>query len=83
MAANANVAPILIERADIHKSCRSLEAIVSVLASYTEAANALAVVQKKLAKALKEAASVKGTNTVPGECAARYLLNDCLTRILA
>lgn len=65
-AAIASVAPVLIERADIHKSCKSLEGIVSVLAPYTEAANALAIVQKKLVKALKEAASVKGTNIVSG-----------------
>jgi hypothetical protein len=62
-------APIPVERADIHKSCKSLETIVSVLATYTEAVNALAVVQKKLAKALKEAAGVKGTSGVPGKCA--------------
>jgi hypothetical protein len=60
-------APILVDRADVHKSCKSLEAIVYILANYTEAANAMAAVQKKLAKALKEAASVKGTNNVPGE----------------
>lgn len=69
MASTDNATPVLVERPDIHKSCRSLEAIVSVLATYTEAANALAIVQKKLAKALKEAASVKGTNIVPCEYA--------------
>ncbi|KAF8591135.1 hypothetical protein K439DRAFT_1611459 [Ramaria rubella] len=58
-------APLLIERADIHKSCKSLEVIISLLANYTEAANALATIQKRLSKALKDAASVKGTNSVP------------------
>ena len=64
----ASTAPILVERADIHKSCKSLESIVSVLVTYTETSNALAIVQKKLAKALKEAANMKGTNDVPGGC---------------
>lgn len=64
----ASVAPILVERADIHKSCKTLEAIISILATYTEASNALAIVQKKLAKALKDAAGMKGTNNVPGVC---------------
>lgn len=57
----------LIDRADVHKSCKTIETIMAVLVSYTETATALANIQKKLAKALREVAAVKGTNNVPGE----------------
>src|SRR5882724_11120374 len=66
-------APVLVDRVDIHKSCKSLEAIVGVLVDYTEAANAMAVLQRKLAKALKEIANVKGTQNVPGELFVVYI----------
>jgi hypothetical protein len=58
----------LIDRADIHKSCKTLENLLSILAAYTDTTNALANIQRKLSKALKEAASVKGTYDVPCQC---------------
>ena len=54
------------ERADIHKSCRALEAIVNLLDDYSEAARAIVTLHKKLAKALKDAATVKPTGEIPG-----------------
>lgn len=71
----ASVTPVLVDRVDIHKSCKSLEAIVAVLVDYTQAANAIAMVQRKLAKALKEVANVKGTHNVAGE---RLVLCVCI-----
>jgi hypothetical protein len=52
-------APVLSERIDIHKSCKSLEAVVNVLNDYCEAAGAIVTLQKKLSKALREAAATK------------------------
>ena len=54
------------ERVDIHKSCRALEVIVNLLDDYSEAARAIVTLQKKLAKALKDAVSVKPTGEIPG-----------------
>ncbi|KAH0833013.1 hypothetical protein J3R83DRAFT_11998 [Lanmaoa asiatica] len=47
------------ERQDIHKSCRTIETLLSVLNDYCEAASAFAAIQKKLSKALKDAAGLK------------------------
>lgn len=47
------------DRNDIHKSCRTIETLVSTLTDYCETARAFASIQKKLAKALKEAAGLK------------------------
>ena len=56
----------LAERAEIHKSCKTLESVVNILNDYCEAANAIVQLQKKLAKALREAASSKCVNEIPG-----------------
>jgi hypothetical protein len=53
------------ERADIHKSCRALEAIVNLLDDYSEASRAIVTLHKKLAKALRDAAAVKPTGEIP------------------
>jgi hypothetical protein len=58
--------PILAERADIHKSCKSLETLLSVVNDYCEATSAVVMLQKKLAKALKETAGLKVTADIPG-----------------
>lgn len=58
------IQPAIHERADIHKSCKALEVLVNVLSDYCEAAMAVASVQKKLAKALREAANAKATGEV-------------------
>ncbi|TFK20301.1 hypothetical protein FA15DRAFT_673622 [Coprinopsis marcescibilis] len=57
-------APSIAERADIHKSCKSLESLLNTLNEYCEAVNSVASLQKKLAKALKEAAALKVTGEV-------------------
>ncbi|KAG1754090.1 hypothetical protein EDD22DRAFT_913709 [Suillus occidentalis] len=54
------------ERQDIHKSCRTLETLVNVLNDYCEAAEAIVALQRKLSKALKEAASLKTTSEIAG-----------------
>ena len=59
--------PFLAERVDIHKSCKSLETLLSVLNDYCEAAGAVVLLQKKLAKALRETASMKVTGEIAGE----------------
>ncbi|KAJ3514069.1 hypothetical protein NLJ89_g2587 [Agrocybe chaxingu] len=53
--------PALAERADIHKSCKSIEALLNILNEYCEAAGAVVALQKKLAKSLKDMASLKTT----------------------
>ena len=54
----------IVERSDIHKSCISIESVVNILNDYCEAANAIVTIQKKLAKALRESASAKGTTEI-------------------
>ncbi|GLB40409.1 hypothetical protein LshimejAT787_0802800 [Lyophyllum shimeji] len=61
--------PPLAERQDIHKSCKSLETLLNVLNDYCEAAGTLVLLQKKLAKALRDTASMKTT----GEIAANAM----------
>ena len=58
----------LAERNEIHKSCKTLESVVNVLNDYCEAANAIVSLQKKLAKALREAAAAKCVVDIPGMC---------------
>ena len=53
-----------LAREDVHKSCKSLEAVVNLLNSYCEAANAIVILQKKLVKAIRDAASMKASPTV-------------------
>ncbi|KAG5637141.1 hypothetical protein H0H81_005625 [Sphagnurus paluster] len=57
--------PPLAERADIHKACKSLETLLNVLNDYCEAAGATAILQRKLAKALRETAGMKTTGEIP------------------
>ncbi|KAH8831893.1 hypothetical protein DL96DRAFT_1812659 [Flagelloscypha sp. PMI_526] len=54
--------PPLAERTDIHKSCKALETLLNLLNDYCEAASAIVALQKKLAKSLRDTASLK-TNT--------------------
>ncbi|KAI4519484.1 hypothetical protein K525DRAFT_258471 [Schizophyllum commune Loenen D] len=61
--------PVLSERSDVHKSCKSLETLLNLLNDYCEAAGAVVMLQKKLAKALKETAGQKAT----GELASNAL----------
>ena len=54
----------IAERAEIHKSCRALEAVVNILNDYSEAARAIVTLQKKLAKALRDASACKATGDI-------------------
>jgi len=56
----------LADRADIHKSCKSMESLLSVLNDYCEAAGAVVLLQKKLSKALRETAGLKVTGEIAG-----------------
>jgi hypothetical protein len=71
MANGPPTQPVLWERAEIHKSCKSLETLVNVLNDYCEAASAIVALQKKLAKALRETAGLKVTGEIAG---TRYLV---------
>jgi hypothetical protein len=62
-----SASPQLAERQDIHKSCRTLETLVNMLNDYSEAAGAIVALQKKLSKALKEAAALKTTTEIAGK----------------
>ncbi|KAJ7756485.1 hypothetical protein DFH07DRAFT_820739 [Mycena maculata] len=66
----ASQGPPLAERVDIHKSCKSLETLLNVLNDYCEAAGAVVLLQKKLAKALRETANLK----VTGEIASNAMI---------
>ncbi|EJD49643.1 hypothetical protein AURDEDRAFT_112472 [Auricularia subglabra TFB-10046 SS5] len=61
----AQPAQTLIERAEVHKSCKALEAVVNLFNDYCQAAAAAAQVEKRLAKALRDAASCKATSEPP------------------
>ncbi len=65
MASNPGQQPIC-DRADVHKSCKSLETLLGVLSDYCEAAEAVVILQKKLAKALRESAGLKITTDIAG-----------------
>lgn len=56
----------LAERGDIHKSCKSLETLLNVLNDYCEAIGNVEVLQKKLAKSLRETAGMKLTGEIAG-----------------
>jgi hypothetical protein len=53
-------APLLLDRQEIHKSCKQIEIIINLLNDYCEATSAIVLIQKKLFKALKDAAGLKG-----------------------
>jgi hypothetical protein len=71
--ATATAAQQLIERADVHKSCKAVEALVNLFNDYCEATSKLCGIQKKLYKALKETAAVKGTADVCGKLCSLLL----------
>ncbi|KAF9004001.1 hypothetical protein BDQ17DRAFT_1355311 [Cyathus striatus] len=57
---------VLVDRPEIHKSCRAMETLLNVFNDYCEAAGAVVLLQKKLAKALRETAALKVTTEVAG-----------------
>lgn len=64
MAATPLPQQAIAERTEIHKSCRALETVVNILNDYSEAARAIVTLQKKLAKALRDAAACKATGDI-------------------
>ncbi|KZP25095.1 hypothetical protein FIBSPDRAFT_783504 [Athelia psychrophila] len=56
---------LLYERAEIHKSCKSFETVINTLNDYCEAAGSMLALQKKLARALRETASLRVTGAIP------------------
>lgn len=58
--------PLLAERADIHKSCKAIELVLNVLDDYSQVASAMASLEKKLAKAMRELAGLKITADIAG-----------------
>lgn len=67
--------PVVAERSDIHKSCKTIEVIVNVLNDYCEAANAIVTIQKKLARALRDSASAKVTAEIAGVYTFAYRMH--------
>ena len=59
---------VIVERTDIHKSCKSLEAIVNIFNDYCQAIDAIVTAQKKLAKALRDASGLKAMHSHAGTC---------------
>ncbi|KAH7312769.1 hypothetical protein B0J17DRAFT_634195 [Rhizoctonia solani] len=53
------------ERSEVHKSSKCIEHVVTLFSDYCQAATTLANLQKKLSRALKDVATVKGTGMVP------------------
>ncbi|CAE6457298.1 hypothetical protein ACGC1H_002470 [Rhizoctonia solani] len=53
------------ERSEVHKSSKCIELVVTLFSDYCQAATTLANLQKKLSRALRDAATVKGTGMVP------------------
>lgn len=54
-------------RSDIHKSCKTIEVVVNLLNDYSEAAAAIVGIQKKLARAVRDASAVKSTAEIAGK----------------
>jgi hypothetical protein len=59
---------VVAERADIHKSCKSIETLLNVFNDYCEAAGSIVTLQKKLAKALREISGLRVTGDVASAC---------------
>ncbi|KAG8906838.1 hypothetical protein FRB99_006013 [Tulasnella sp. 403] len=55
--------PTIAERNEIHRSAKALEQIIALFHDYCQTVSASASVQKKLAKAMKDASNVKGTHS--------------------
>ncbi len=66
----------IIERQDIHKSAKALEQICALFHDYCQAISAGTAIQKKLAKAMKDAAGIKGTHTTAGEHSLEAIIRD-------
>lgn len=71
--------PALSERADIHKSCKSLETLANAFNDYCEAINFITGSQKRLVKTLRETAGLKATGEIAG--ALFVCLKSCILDI--
>ncbi|KZP22716.1 hypothetical protein FIBSPDRAFT_952545 [Athelia psychrophila] len=65
MASDPLSQDLLYERAEIHKSCKSFETVINTLNDYCEAAGSMLALQKKLARALRDTASLRVTGAIP------------------
>ena len=63
-SSGSTAATQLVERSDIHKSCKTIETLINLFNDYCEATSAICNIQKKLSKALKDTAAVKGNTEV-------------------
>lgn len=66
MTTTPSAPPLIAERADIHKSCKAIESLLNLLDDYSQVTSAMATLEKKLAKAIRELAGLK----ITGEIAA-------------
>ncbi|KAG8736936.1 hypothetical protein FRC10_008709 [Ceratobasidium sp. 414] len=53
------------ERQEVHKSSKCIEIVVTLFSEYCQAVTSMANLQKKLGRALKDAAGAKGTGMAP------------------
>ena len=66
MTSGPAMQPTLLERADIHKSCKSLENLVDALNDYCEAISSIVASQTTLARSLRDTAGLKATGETAG-----------------
>ncbi|KAM6490489.1 hypothetical protein JOM56_013832 [Amanita muscaria] len=64
MATTPSAPPLIAERADIHKSCKAIESLLNLLDDYSQVTSAMATLEKKLAKAIRELAGLKITGEI-------------------
>lgn len=66
-----------IDRPDVHRSAKALEQIIALFHDYCQAIGACVSIQKKMSRAMKEAANVKGTHATASQ-STRSMLFPCL-----
>jgi hypothetical protein len=57
---------VLLERSEVDKSLKSLEAVIAVFYDYCQLSASIAATSRKLARALKDTAVIKATSQYPG-----------------
>lgn len=57
---------VLLERSEVDKSLRALEAVIAVFYDYCQLSASIAATSRKLARALKDIAVIKATSQYPG-----------------
>ncbi|KAH7106422.1 hypothetical protein BKA62DRAFT_687113 [Auriculariales sp. MPI-PUGE-AT-0066] len=72
----------VLERAEVHKSCKALEVLVNAFQDYCQALTAVAGFEKKLVKALKDVASSRATaDTAVNACNAAVQILETVADI--